>query len=64
MATRLCWNSGFILNMAQAYRKFAEDIQNGTSLTPGFADAFKLHQLFDAVEKAAQTGERQVLVPS
>ncbi len=50
--------------MAQAYRKFAEDIQNGTSLTPGFADAFKLHQLFDAVEKAAQTGERQVLVPS
>ncbi|MFC9708892.1 hypothetical protein ACFTRD_12070 [Paenibacillus sp. NPDC056933] len=50
--------------MAQAYRKFAEDIQNATSLTPGFADAVELHQLLDAVEKAEQTGERQVLVPS
>ncbi|MNN72546.1 hypothetical protein D3C81_1885970 [compost metagenome] len=54
-------DSGFVLNIAQAYHKFARDIQEGTSLTPSFADAVKLHQLLDAVEKAAQTGERQYL---
>ncbi|WP_141501065.1 Gfo/Idh/MocA family protein [Paenibacillus luteus] len=52
-------DSGFVLNMAQAYRKFAQDIQEGTSLAPNFEDAVKLHQLLDAVEKSAQTGERQ-----
>lgn len=54
-------DSGFVLNIAQAYRKFAQDIAEGTSLTPSFADAVKLHQLLDAVEKAAETGERQYL---
>ncbi|AOZ93059.1 Gfo/Idh/MocA family protein [Paenibacillus crassostreae] len=54
-------DSGFVLNIAQAYSKFAQDIQEGTSLTPSFADAVKLHQLLDTVEKAAQTGERQYL---
>ncbi|WP_141501129.1 Gfo/Idh/MocA family protein [Paenibacillus luteus] len=54
-------DSGFVLNIAQAYHKFAQDIQKGTSLTPGFADAVKLHQLLDAVEIAAQTGVRQYL---
>ncbi|MNO12519.1 1,5-anhydro-D-fructose reductase [compost metagenome] len=54
-------DSGFVLNVAQAYSKFAQDIQEGTSLTPSFTDAVKLHQLLDAVEKAAQTGERQYL---
>lgn len=54
-------DSGFVLNMAQAYRKFAKDIQEGTTLAPTFADAVKLHQLLDAVEKSAQTGERQYL---
>lgn len=54
-------DSGIVLNMAQAYRKFAKDIQEGTTLAPNFADAVKLHQLLDAVEKSAQTGERQYL---
>ncbi|WP_340017223.1 Gfo/Idh/MocA family oxidoreductase [Paenibacillus sp. FSL K6-1318] len=54
-------DSGFVLNIAQAYRKFAQDIQEGTSLTPNFADAVKLHRLLDAVEKSAQSGERQYL---
>ncbi|QOS76730.1 Gfo/Idh/MocA family oxidoreductase [Paenibacillus sp. JNUCC31] len=52
-------DSGFVLNMAQAYRKFAQDIQEGTTSAPTFADAVKLHQFLDAVEKSAQTGERQ-----
>jgi predicted dehydrogenase len=54
-------DAGFVLNVAQAHSKFAKDIQEGTFLTPSFADAVKLHQLLDAVEKAAQTGERQYL---
>ncbi|WP_339314796.1 Gfo/Idh/MocA family oxidoreductase [Paenibacillus sp. FSL R10-2734] len=54
-------DSGFVLNIAQAYHKFARDIQEGTATTPSFADAVKLHQLLDAVEKAAQTGERQYI---
>lgn len=54
-------DSGYVLNMAQAYSKFAKDIQEGTTLAPTFADAVKLHQLLDAVEKSAQTGERQYL---
>lgn len=54
-------DSGLVLNVAQAYRKFGQDIQEGTSLTPTFADAVKLHQLLDAIEKSARTGERQFL---
>ena len=49
------------LNVAQAHRKFANDIQEGTSQMPTFADAVKLHQLLDAIVKAAETGERQYL---
>ncbi|RKD75966.1 putative dehydrogenase [Sinobaca qinghaiensis] len=54
-------DAGFVLNVAQAHRTFAKDIHEGTSQAPGFAEAVKLHQLLDAVEKAAQTGERQYL---
>ncbi len=54
-------DSGFVLNMAQAYRKFAQDIQEDTTLAPTFAVAVKLHQLLDTVEKSAQTGQRQYL---
>jgi predicted dehydrogenase len=50
-----------VLNVAQAHRKFAKDIQEGTSQMPTFADAVKLHQLLDAIVKAAETGERQYL---
>jgi predicted dehydrogenase len=54
-------DAGLVLNVAQAHRKFVKDIREGTSETPSFADAVKLHQLLDAVERAAQTGERQYL---
>jgi len=54
-------DTGLVLNVAQAYGKFAKDIQEGTSITPSFTDAVKLHQLLDTVEKAAKTGKRQYL---
>ena len=54
-------DAGLVLNVAQAHRNFARDIKEGTSLTPDFADAVRLHKLLDAVEKAAESGERQYL---
>ncbi|MBW7453444.1 Gfo/Idh/MocA family protein [Paenibacillus sepulcri] len=52
---------GPVINVAQALRKFAKDIQEGTFRMPTFADAVKVHQLLDTIEKAANTGERQYL---
>ncbi|MGV7116634.1 Gfo/Idh/MocA family protein [Paenibacillus kyungheensis] len=54
-------DSGMVLNIAQVYRAFAQDIQEGTSLVSNFADAVKVHKLIDAIQKSAQTGERQYL---
>lgn len=54
-------DAGTVLNVALAHRKFAKDIQEGTTGTPTFADAVKLHHLLDKIEKSAQTGERQYL---
>lgn len=54
-------DSGMVLNIAQVYRAFAQDIQKGTSLVSNFADAVKVHKLIDAIQKSAQTGERQYL---
>lgn len=54
-------DTGMILNVAQAHSKFAKAITEGTPGLPTFADAVKLHQLLDTIEKAAQTGERQHL---
>lgn len=53
-------DSGFVLNVARAYRKFARDIAEGTSEVPNFGEAVKLHRLLDAIETSARTGERQV----
>jgi predicted dehydrogenase len=36
---------GPVINVAQALRKFAKDIQEGTYHMPTFADAVKVHQL-------------------
>lgn len=52
---------GPVVNIAQAHRKFASDIREGTSYMPNFADAVKVHQLLDAIVKSAETGERQYL---
>jgi predicted dehydrogenase len=52
---------GKVLNVAQAQRRFAKDIQEGTSHMPTFADAVKVHQLLDTIVKAVETGERQYL---
>jgi predicted dehydrogenase len=52
---------GPVFNVAQALEKFAKDIMEGTHRVPNFEDAVKLHILLDRIQKAADTGERQVL---
>ncbi|MFB6367212.1 Gfo/Idh/MocA family protein [Paenibacillus elgii] len=52
---------GPILNVAQALEKFGKDILEGTQDVPNFGDAVKLHVLLDLIQKAANTGVRQVL---
>lgn len=52
---------GPVFNVAQALEKFAKDIIEGTRRIPDFDDAVKLHILLDRIQKAADTGERQVL---
>jgi predicted dehydrogenase len=45
-------------NVGRAYAAFAADIENGTHSVPDFADAVRRHELIDAIESAAASGER------
>lgn len=51
---------GFLENVAHAWHRFAQDIEQGTHLVPNFDDAVKHHRLIAAIEQAAATGQRQI----
>ena len=45
--------------------RMAERIREGKPVSPDFAVAVKRHQLLDAIQKASDTGIRQILgIPS
>jgi predicted dehydrogenase len=48
-------------NVAQLYTKLGESIRNGTKASPGFDAAVRRHRLIDAIVRASQTGQKQVL---
>jgi predicted dehydrogenase len=50
---------GPVLNVAQAYARFARDYREGTHLCPTFDDAVTRHRMLNAIETAAATGQRQ-----
>lgn len=50
---------GAAINVGEVYASLARDIAAGTFDTPGFAHALHNSRLIAAVERAAQTGERQ-----
>jgi predicted dehydrogenase len=52
---------GPVFNVAQLYAWIADDLGAGTSLAPDFALALRRHELLDAIERAAETGQRQLL---
>jgi predicted dehydrogenase len=45
-------------NVGRAYAAFAADIDNGTHTVPDFADAVRHHEVIDAIERSAASGER------
>ncbi len=45
-------------NVGRAYASFAADIDNGAHTVPDFADAVRRHQVIDAIERSATSGER------
>jgi predicted dehydrogenase len=48
-------------NVAQLYAKLAGSIRNGTKASPGFDAAVRRHRLIDALVRASQTGQKQLL---
>jgi predicted dehydrogenase len=52
------WN-GASINVGEVYASLGRDLVAGTFKTPGFAHALRNSRLIEAVERAAQTGERQ-----
>jgi hypothetical protein len=53
--------AGLPFNVAQLYMRMAEGIRAGTSASPDFDLAAKRHQLLDVIQKASDTGVRQIL---
>ncbi len=52
---------GLPFNVAQLYLRMAERIRAGKSVSPDFDVAVKRHQLLDLIQKASDTGIRQIL---
>lgn len=48
-------------NVAQLYVRLAESIRDGKPVSPGFHAAVARHRLLDAIERASQTGMRQLM---
>ena len=53
--------AGLPFNVAQLYMRMAEGIREGKSVSPDFDVAVKRHQLLDVIQKASDTGARQIL---
>lgn len=52
------WN-GASINVGEVYASLGRDLVAGTYLTPGFEHALHNSRLVEAIERAAETGERQ-----
>jgi predicted dehydrogenase len=48
-------------NVAQLYARLGERIRDGNSASPGFDAAVTRHRLIDAIVRASETGQKQVL---
>jgi predicted dehydrogenase len=45
-------------NVGRAYAAFAADMNHGTCTVPDFADAVRRHEVIAAIERSAESGER------
>jgi predicted dehydrogenase len=55
------FTADFSYAIKNAYRLVYRDIRKGTNNVPDFATAVKLHRFLDSIEKAAETGCKQLL---
>ena len=53
--------AGLPFNVAQLFMQMAEGIREGKSVSPDFDVPIKRHQLLDAIQKASDTGIRQIV---
>jgi predicted dehydrogenase len=53
--------AGLPFNVAQLYRRMAEGIREGKFVSPDFDLAVNRHKLLDVIQKASDTGNRQIL---
>ena len=53
--------AGLPFNVAQLYMRMAEGTREGKSVSPDFDVAVQRHQLLDVIQKASDTGIRQIL---
>jgi predicted dehydrogenase len=49
-------------NVARLYARMAEDLRTGARAAPSFDDAVAVHRIIAAIETAAETGSRVVLI--
>ena len=49
-------------NVARLYARMAQDLREGTRTAPSFDDAITVHRVIAAIEKAAESGTRAVLI--
>ena len=52
--------AGLPVNVAQLYTRMAEGIREGKPVSPDFDVAVKRHQVLDVIQKASDTGIRQI----
>lgn len=50
-----------VLELAELYHAYAEDVANGTRTAPTFEDAVRMHKLLDAAKESSETGRRIAL---
>jgi len=53
--------AGFAYNVAQAYAGLAEDMRQGTRVTPDFAEAVERHRLLAAIEAASGQAPQSII---
>ena len=53
--------AGLPFNVAQLYRRMAEGIRERKSVSPDSDAAVKRHQFLDAIQKASDTGIREIV---
>jgi len=50
-----------VLELAELYGAYANDVADGTTTVPTFQDAVRMHRLLDAVTQSTKTGQRIAL---